>query len=104
MYALFYFIIFSLVEQHVPLVEYSGAGRTQPGSMDQYRYPPVAMHPGYYGDVQPTAPPQNYYEEHPHNPSHVGPSSQTPEVKNITSVPPPSYDEVMDKQKNYGNL
>jgi hypothetical protein len=92
---IFYFIILSLVEQHIPLVEYS---------MDQNRYPPVAMHPGYYGDVQPTAPSQNYYEEHPQNPSHVGPSSQSPEVKNITSVPPPSYDDVMDKRKNYGNL
>jgi hypothetical protein len=42
----------SLGEQQVPFLEYGAAGRTQPGGLDQFRYPPVSvgptLHPGYY--------------------------------------------------------
>lgn len=97
--------ILSLGEQQVPLVEYGAAGRTQPSGLDQLRYPAVSVgptsHPGYYGEMHATAPPLNYYEGHTQLPSHVeGPSSQPPEFKNMT-VPPPSYEDVMQNKKAY---
>lgn len=99
-----YFIL-SLGEQQVPLVEYGAAGRTQPGGLDQFRYPPVSVGPtslpGYYREIHATAPPLNYYEGHTQLPSHVeDPSSQPPELKKMT-VPPPSYEDVMQNKKAY---
>ena len=35
----------SLGEQQVPFLEYGAAGRTQPGGLDQFRYPPVSVGP-----------------------------------------------------------
>lgn len=93
-------------------MEYGTAGRTQPGGLDQFRYPPVSVgptsHPDYHREVHATAPPLHatapplsYYEEHTQLPSHVeGSSSQLPEYEEMT-VPPPSYEHVMQNEKAY---
>lgn len=68
-------------------------------------YPPVSVgptsHPDYHREVYATAPPLSYYEEHTQLPSHVeGSSSQLPEYEEMT-VPPPSYEHVMQNEKAY---